>query len=212
MRQLRGLYLVVDPGIGDGSLAATEAALKGGVDLVQLLGGEGITVGFARRLREITQDHRVPFLVNNDLELAERTSADGLHIDGTHPLPSDVRGVLGKRAVVGFTCGNDVERVRWAKDVGADYVSFCSIFPSKTAGECEIVPLQTVANVRKSTDIPLFASGGITHENAAKVLATGVDGIAVVSAILNARDPEASARRFKQLLSKPGTNSVNDDY
>ncbi len=202
MKPLRGLYLVVDPRLGSGSLAAACAAIDGGVDIVQLLNSGQDALDFARKLREATRARQIPFLINNDLDLARRVEADGLHIDGNHPVPSEVRQVLGSNAVVGYTCGNGLNKLRWATSVGADYVSFCSIFPSASAGECEIVPLETVALGRNETKIPIFASGGITHENASEVLSTGINGIAVISAILNASDPRESARLFKQILER----------
>ncbi len=208
MRLLGGLYLVVDPGLGDDGLAAARAAIRGGVDIVQLLHDGRKALALARKLRELTKAHDLPFLINNSLDLAREVGADGVHIDGTHPIPSDVRNILGKDALVGYTCGNDLEKVRWATKMGADYVSFCSIFPSVSAGECELVPLETVARSRRETEIPIFASGGITHENASKVLAEGVDGIAVISAILKAPNPEESVKRFRRILMEHRTVSA----
>ena len=191
---------MVDPGL-DPNLEATKLALTGGVDLVQLLGGKDNLLDYAKKLRHITRSVDIPLLVNNNVSLAKRVAADGVHIDGDHPNPDEVKGVLGGDVIVGYTCGNSLEKVRLAISAGADYVSFCSIFPSGTAGECEIVPLETVERARKGTQIPMFAAGGITHENADQVLSTGIDGIAVVSAILSAPDPCTSARQFKEILN-----------
>ncbi len=202
MKPLHGLYLVVDPRLGNKGLMAAEAAIEGGVDLVQLLQGDQNVPDYAKKLREITKTHDLPFLVNNDVHLARVVGADGVHLDGDQHNPVDVRKVLGRNALVGFTCGNDLKKVHWAAKVKADYISFCSIFPSGSAEECEIVPLETVARGRKEVDIPIFASGGITHENALRVLSTGIDGIAVISAVLKAPDPKDSARRFKQILDR----------
>ncbi len=202
MKPLQGLYLVVDPRLANHGLTAARAAVRGGVDIVQLLFRDQDMFDYAKKLREITKAHGLPFLINNDLDLARKTDADGVHLDGKKPLPSDVKNTLGREALVGYTCGNDIEKVWWATKVKADYISFCSIFPSGSADECEIVPIETVARSRKETGIPIFASGGITHENAAKILSTGINGIAVISAILNAPDPENSARRFKQILGQ----------
>ncbi len=204
MASLNGLYLVVDPRL-DPNLKATELALAGGVDLVQLVGCEDDLLEYARRLRHITRYDDIPFLVNNNVSLAKRVAADGVHIDADHPSPDEVRGRLGGDAIVGYTCSNSLEKVHWATSAGADYVSFCSIFPSGTAGECEIVPLETVERARRGTRIPMFAAGGITHENAGQVLSTGIDGIAVVSAILSSPDPRASARQFKEILENRGS-------
>ncbi len=211
MKTLQGLHLVVDPRLADHGLTAAQAAIRGGVDIVQLLSRNQDMLDYAKKLREITNTHGLPFLINNDLDLARKADADGVHVDGKKPLPSDVKNALGREALVGYTCGNDIEKVWWATKVKADYISFCSIFPSGSTDECEIVPIETVARSRKETGIPIFASGGITHENAPKILSTGINGIAVISAILNAPDPENSARRFKQILGQyhasPGQSS-----
>ncbi len=199
MKGLKGLYLVVDSRLGPEVLKAAEAAIRGGVDLVQLLDGPGARE-IAMPLRQITRTYGRPLLVNNNLDLAEYVRSDGLHVDGHQPLPSAIKKALGNEAAAGYTCGNDLEKIRWAENAGADYVSFCSIFPSGSAGECEIVPLETVARGKRQTCLPVFASGGITQENVERVLATGVDGIAVISAILKTIDPEASAKRFKRSL------------
>jgi thiamine-phosphate pyrophosphorylase len=211
LTSLKGLYLVVDPGLGSKGLEATRLALLGGVDIVQMLAGTDAQREFARELRDITRTHHIPLLINNNVDLARQVEADGVHIDGKHPSPSEVKKVLGDNAIVGYTCGNDLEKVRWATRTGADYVSFCSIFPSGTAGECEIVPLETVARARGMTRVPMFAAGGISHENASRVLSTGIDGIAVVSAILSAPDPRESARRFKQILEKRDSNVIGEN-
>jgi thiamine-phosphate pyrophosphorylase len=203
LASLKGLYLVVDPRL-DPNLEATKLALAGGVDLVQLLGGKDDMLEYARKLRHITRSDSIPFLVNNDVSLAKRVAADGVHIDEDHPSPDEVKRMLGGDAIVGYTCGTSLEKVHWAELAGADYVSFCSVFPSGTAGECEIVSLETVERARRGARIPIFAAGGITHENAARVLSTGIDGVAVVSAILTAPDPCASARQFKEILAGRG--------
>lgn len=201
MQRLKGLYLVVDRRLGSRGLEAAEAALRGGVDIVQLLHCEEGMEEWARKLRKMTRIHHIPFVMNRDVSLASKVQADGVHIDSQEPSPSEVRDRLGAGKLVGYTCGAQLDKVRWADENGADYVSFCSIFPSGTTGECEIVPLEIVAEARRITKLPIFASGGITHENVGKVLAAGVDGIAVVSAVLTAPDPEQSARRFKSLLN-----------
>jgi thiamine-phosphate pyrophosphorylase len=95
-----------------------------------------------------------------------------------------------------------LKRLKWAETVGADYVSFCSIFQTPSATQCDIVPIETVRAAKSRTTLPVFAAGGITPKNAHLVLEAGADGIAVISAILKAKDPEQAAKSLKEIVHK----------
>jgi thiamine-phosphate pyrophosphorylase len=204
-RRLSGLYFVVDPTTPSRKLLdLLEGALEGGVDVVQVWSAwkdREPYVEVVRRMKSLAGRHGVPLLVNNDLTMGRLAGADGMHMDRYELTPAEIREKLGGRGIVGYTVGNDISRVKWAESVGADYISFCSIFPSGSVTDCEIVPLQTVRRARGLTDISIFASGGITPANAAKVLEEGADGVAVISAIQNAEDPREAARQLKMIIS-----------
>jgi thiamine-phosphate pyrophosphorylase len=207
-RRLEGLYLIVAPVLPfDRLLVVVEKALTGGVDIMQFVSGEEAsdTVGFARDLSHLAKQHGVPFLINGRLQLMQESRADGMHFDNYDTTPGEVRRKLGGRCIVGYTLGNDLEKLKWAEDVGADYISFCSIFPTSSATQCEIVPIETVKAARSKTNLPIFAAGGIDLQNAHLVLEAGADGIAVVSAILKARNPDQVARTFKDIIRKHRT-------
>jgi thiamine-phosphate pyrophosphorylase len=202
-RKMEGLYLVVSPILPlDKLLLATEKALRGGVDMLQLIAGEETSemLALARSLSYSTGNHKALFLINGSLRLAKEINADGLHFDSYNTAPSEVKQGLGKECIVGYTLSNDMNRVRWAEEVGADYVSFCSVFPTCSATQCQIVSLETVRTARSRTSLPIFAAGGINLDNAHLVLEAGVDGIAVTSALLKAKDPEQTARSFKKII------------
>lgn len=204
-RKMEGLYLVVSPILPlDKLLLATEKALRGGVDMLQLIAGEETSemLALARSLSHSTGNHKTLFLINGSLRLAKEINADGLHFDSYNTVPSEVKQGLGKECIVGYTLSNDMDRVRWAEEVGADYVSFCSVFPTCSATQCQIVSLETVRTARSRTALPIFAAGGINLDNAHLVLEAGVDGIAVTSALLKAKDPEQTARSFKKIIRK----------
>ncbi|MCS7197278.1 MAG: thiamine phosphate synthase [Candidatus Bipolaricaulota bacterium] len=198
-RKLGGLYLVVSP---DVAIERVEAALRGGADLLQIWSPAQAARDWAAQIRKIARTYNVPLLVNNDIILAAELAADGLHLDGNAPTPSKVRQTLGSQAIVGYTCGTNLEKVLWAERVGADYVSFCAVFPSPSVQACDLVPLETIRQARRLVSIPIFASGGITLENAHKVIEAGADGIAVISAVFQAPDPEEAVRRFKALWTE----------
>jgi len=206
LTRLQGLCLVVDPSMPHHRLLdIVEKSLKGGVDVLQLWkprkNSQEIR-GLARELLILVNDYDVPVIINNDIELAKDVEADGVHLDGYDVTPSDARKLLNEQSIVGYTVGNDLKWIKWAETVGADYVSFCSVFPSTSANQCEIIPLRTLRSAKSVTHIPVFASGGITLSNVHLVLEAGVDGIAVISAILKASDPRQAAKSFKAIIHK----------
>jgi thiamine-phosphate pyrophosphorylase len=204
LKRLQGLCLVVDPSLPHRSLVdVVEKSLKGGVDVLQLWKPRGNRLEIrelARKLVNLAKDYGVPLIINNDVQLAKDVEADGVHFDGYDVTPSDARKLLNEQSIVGYTVGNDLSWIKWAETADADYVSFCSVFPSASAIRCEIISLRTLQSAKSLTDMPVFASGGITLSNAHLVLETGVDGIAVISAILKASDPRQAAESFKTII------------
>lgn len=207
-KKLQGLYLVVDTKIPEGRLIPiVEQALEGGVDILQLWGetqdNEALR-RIARKILALARTHGVPCLIADDVDVCQSIGADGVHFDGYSipaQTPKEVKQIIGTDKIVGVTCGNSVEKLRWALENGADYVSFCSVFPSASVDTCELVPLEMIHAAKVILNIPVFASGGITAENIHKVLEAGADGIAVVSAIMNASDPKRAAEEFKQQIN-----------
>jgi len=206
LTRLQGLCLVVDPSVPHRRLLdIVEKSLKGGVDVLQLWKPRKNSRKIrelARELLNLANDYGVPLIINNDIQLAKDVEAHGVHLDGYDVTPSDARKALNEQSIVGYTVGNDLKWIKWAETVGADYVSFCSVFPSTSAIQCEIISLGAIRSAKSVTHIPVFASGGITLSNVHLVLETGVDGIAVISAILKASDPEQAAKSFKAIIHK----------
>lgn len=214
-----GLYFVVDitsiDKIGVEKLCEiVEKAVKGGVDVIQIWADESDwkrnfdeLCDVSKRIIEISHKYDVPVLVANDVELCSAVGADGVHLDG-YEIPKksafEIKKVIGEDKIVGVTCGNDIEKIKWAKQNGVDYISFCSIFPSSSVSSCEIVPLDMIKKAKEilGDDFPVFASGGITIENVDEVLSAGVDGVAVISAIMKADDPEMASSAFKAKISE----------
>ncbi len=217
-KRLAGLYLVIDPTLpGAHLLRSVEEGLKGGVDVLQVWNpwkDHRQIVELSSKIRRLAQHYGAPLIVDNDLELAKEINADGLHLEQYNMTPTEVRQTLGNEAYVGYTVGNDISRgIRAAKE-GANYISFCAIFPSPSVTDCEIVPLDRIREIKQRVTISVFASGGINAQNAAQVIAAGADGIAVISAILKASDPQMAARELKatitahkQAKSSPQTDS-----
>ncbi|MEX2600744.1 MAG: thiamine phosphate synthase [Balneolaceae bacterium] len=158
------------------------------------------TVDVERENRNTEKGEKIPVLINEEWELLRTTALDGVHFDGIPADLSKIRNEIGREFLFGITCGNDLKTVVWAEENGADYISFCAMFPSVSAGECEIVKPETVRRAREITRLPLFVSGGITTENLPGLRDLGIDGVAVISGILNSDSPEEAAHTYQQIL------------
>ena len=208
-QKLGGLYLVVSSILPNDKLVlATAEALEGGVDMLQFIPRHGTpeTTTLATKLATLARRNNTPFLVNGDLKIAKDIEADGIHFDTYEKAPNEIRRMLGKDQIIGYTVSNDTERVLWADQAGADYVSFCSVFPPCTGVQCPIVPLETIKAMKSKTALTMFAAGGISLENVHLVLEAEVDGIAVTSALLKAQNPRQTAIAFKNIIRSYRTN------
>lgn len=206
--RLEGLYLVVNPAPGtDAVLEKVDAAIRGGVSVLQVWnnwGADQDPTAFVQAAIALAQPHGVPVLVHERPDLLATTAADGIHYDTATLTPAEIRASAGRRVLYGITAGNNLGRVHWARLEGADYVSFCSVFASPSAGVCELVDLETISAARRLGGIAIFASGGITPENTGRVIGAGANGVAVISGILGADDPEAAARRYRAAIVAHG--------
>lgn len=200
-----GLYLVVDPSPGiDHILPKLEQAIEGGLDVLQVWNNWNINQDKQELINAVCKTahaKNIPVLINEEWELLKTTLLDGVHFDNV-PLNIDsIRQKIIRPFICGITCGNELTRVRWANDHRLDYISFCSLFPSLSSGVCEIVSKDTVIQARQLTSLPIFLAGGITLENLQELTSTGMNGIALISAIMKADDPQKVTRTFKQKLT-----------
>jgi thiamine-phosphate pyrophosphorylase len=194
-------YLVTqaDCSRGRSTVDVVRAALDGGVDVVQLREKHESArerYGVAREIRQLTADAGVPFVVNDRIDIAAATDADGVHL-GDDDLPVSVaRSQLGADAVVGRSVST-VEGARTAEANGADYLGVGAVFATDSkdvAAENAEIGLQRVGAIADAVSIPIVGIGGISASNATDVVAAGADGVAVVSAITRADDPAAATR------------------
>ncbi len=197
-----GVYLVTDERLSKGRATAeiVRAAIRGGVDAVQLRGKdlpirEQLAIG--RALRTITREAGVLFIVNDRLDLALALDADGVHV-GQDDLPADVvRRLVGPEWIVGVSAATLAE-ARAARDDGADYIGVGPIWGTATKLDAGVaVGPGLIATLKAAVELPMVGIGGIGAGNAAQVIAAGGDGVAVVSAIMSADDSEAAARDLK---------------
>lgn len=195
---MHGVYLVLDPDhlLGRAPSSIAHAALRGGVGAVQWrlksdlwarFWGEMLTV------QDLCREHRVPFVINDRVDVALAVEADGAHV-GQDDLPASA----ARRLVPGRILGVSVtrpEQVGAALASGADYLGVGPVFPTESKPDAaQAMGLHGVAAIREQTPMPLVAIGGITADNVAEVQRAGASMVAVVSAICGQPDPEAAAR------------------
>ena len=200
------LYAVTDRAwTGRQTLAEQAAcALRGGVTCLQLREKGLDTDTFlseALELRALCRRYGVPLIINDNVEIALRCGADGVHVGQGDTPVAEVRRQVGDRMIVGASAHNVDEAVRAVRD-GADYLGAGAIFPTGTKSDARSTPPETLALIKRESGLPVVAIGGIGLQNVAKLRGTGVDGIAVVSAILASPDITAAARELKAAFSQ----------
>ena len=207
-----GVYLVVDPAMDRSLLLSKLApALKAGINAVQIwnnwLPGADKPACIAA-VSGLCRAYQVPLLIDNDWQLLIGSpSLDGVHFDTIPPNYNEIQGKVARPFIAGITCSGDLDVVRWAEKYGLDYVSFCAMFPSVSAGSCAIVMPSVVKEARGMTDRPLFVSGGITPENVVSLRQlTPFDGVAVISGVMSKDDPYAKVKLYQDALNAPINN------
>ncbi len=201
--RLRGLYLLTRP---DPDLTGkTAAALRGGARLVQYRDkSDDADRRFdeARQLRALCTAVSATLIINDDIELAIRTGADGVHLGRDDAGIADARAALGETAVIGASCYDSLEHARRAVAAGADYLAFGSFFPSPTKPGAVRAAPALLAAAREAFELPLCAIGGITPGNGADLVAAGADMLAVISGVFDAGDAEAAAGDYATLFGR----------
>ena len=197
----RGLYAITDGPRAD-LVAACEAALRGGAAVLQYRDKSGDAArrhAQALALARICADHRVPLIINDDIELTAAVGAAGVHLGADDADVAGARARLGAAAVIGVSCYDSLERARQAVLAGADYLAFGAFFasPTKPLARRAAPGLLTAA---RRFGKPLVAIGGITADNAQPLLDAGADFIAAISGVFAAADPASAARRYAQLF------------
>jgi thiamine-phosphate pyrophosphorylase len=179
-------------------------AIAGGVTMVQLREKDASSLSFfetAKRVKAVSEAGNIPFIINDRLDIALAVDADGLHI-GQDDLPLlTVRRILGHGKLIGVSVCT-VPEALLAQEQGADYLGVGAMFPTPSKLDAQPVTLTTLKAIKESVDIPVVAIGGINLGNIESVMTTGVDGMAVISAILQADDCRNAAAQLCKLLTR----------
>ena len=196
------LYAVTDRSWlnGETLYAQVEKALKGGVTFVQLREkalDEQAFLEEAKEIQKLCAQYHVPFVINDNVEIAAQIGADGVHVGQSDMEAGDVREKLGPDRIIGVSAQTVEQAVR-AQERGADYLGVGAVFQTGSKADAVEVSHETVRAITEAVDIPVIAIGGITKDNVSELSGTGICGIAVISAIFAQEDMEGAARVLKE--------------
>ena len=196
------LYAVTDRSWlnGESLYSQVEKALKGGATFIQLREKELDEETFleeAKELKKLCREYRVPFVINDNVEIAEACGADGVHVGQSDMEAGDVRDRLGEDKIIGVSA-DTVEQALLAQRHGADYLGVGAVFPTGSKADASDVDHETLKAICQAVKIPVIAIGGINRENVMELAGSGICGVAVISAIFGARDIERAARDLKE--------------
>ena len=178
-----------------------EDALRGGVTCVQLREKELDEDAFLKEaieIKELCHKYQVPFFVNDNVKIAIQCGADGIHVGQEDMAAGAVRALVGDRMMIGVSVHTVEEAIEAVKN-GADCLGVGAMFSTSTKLDADVLPMQTLADICHAVDIPVVAIGGLNKNNIAKLAGTGVDGVALVSAIFAAEDIESECRELARI-------------
>ena len=194
IRKAMLLYAVTDQmwlKEGETLTDVVESVLQNGATFLQIREKDLAEDAFeleAERLKTLCAQHGVPFVVNDSVEIALQCNADGVHVGQSDIKGRDIRSIIGTDKILGISAGTVAEAVA-AEKAGADYIGVGAVFPTGTKKNATPMTMELLKEIVSSVSIPVVAIGGISAENILQLRGSGVDGVAVVSAIFAAEDP-----------------------
>ncbi len=198
------LYLVTDRQLMscDSLTEAVEQAILGGCTMIQLREKELSSLEFynqAVAVKRVTDKYHIPLIINDRIDIAMAVQATGVHI-GQHDLPAAaVRKVIGENMLLGVSASSIAEAIQAQQD-GADYLGVGAMFPTGTKTDADSVSMEELQKIRAAVSLPIVVIGGINKGNAGRFKPMGIDGLAVVSAIIAQSDIKAAAAELKDLF------------
>lgn len=194
---------------GETLYSQVEKALKGGVTFIQLREknlDEGSFLKEAKEIQKLCKEYNVPFVINDNVEIAKEINADGVHVGQSDMEAQNVREILGDDKIIGVSA-QTVEQALLAEKHGADYLGVGAVFKTGSKDDAEEVSHDELERICKAVSIPVIAIGGITHDNVKELSGRGIVGIAVISAIFAQKDIENATKELKTETLK----TVNND-
>lgn len=189
---------------GDTLLNQVERAIKGGATFVQLREKNMSHDEFlaeAKEIKELCAKYKVPFVINDEVDIAIEIDADGVHVGQSDMNAMDVRALIGPDKILGVSA-QTVEQAKLAKENGADYLGVGAVFPTGSKDDADEVSHEELKKICDAVDIPVIAIGGITSDNVIELSGSGICGIAVISAIFGQKDIENATLYLKKQTIK----------
>ena len=180
--------------------SVVKESLDGGVTFLQLREKELDEVHFleeAKELQQLCREYQVPFIVNDNVDIAISMDADGVHVGQSDMEAGDVRAKLGSDKIIGVSA-QTVEQAVLAEKQGADYLGVGAVFPTGSKDDADDVSYETLKAICEAVSIPVIAIGGITQENVKELAGSGICGIAVISAIYAQQDIRKASEDLKK--------------
>jgi len=202
LRKKLKLYVITDRRLKS-EIESVREALEGGATSIQLRiknapTGEMIKIG--KEIRELTKEYDALYFVDDRLDVALATDADGVQL-GPEDMPISLAKEIGPNLIIGASVYSLEEALKAEKE-GADYLGAGSVFPTPTKRDVKVIGLEGLKRIVESVKIPVVAIGGINHKNARDVLKTGVDGIAIISAIMGAEDVKRATEEMRKIIEE----------
>jgi thiamine-phosphate pyrophosphorylase len=198
----RGLYAITQTGNKpiEAIILEVSAAIRGGAVLVQYRDKNPLDAWhLAKELVKVCHQFNVPLVINDDVELAAKVGADGVHLGKDDGDIAEARKILGPQAIIGVSCYDFVDKALAAQGQGATYAAFGRFFPSTSKPLAAPASMATLIKARQVLTIPIVAIGGIVPENGGQLLAAGADLLAVIGGVFD-QEPERSARAYQALF------------
>ncbi|RLF86793.1 thiamine phosphate synthase [Thermococci archaeon] len=196
------LYVITDRGLKP-EVESVRQALEGGATAIQMRIKDASTremYEIGRELRKLTNEYDALFFVDDRIDVALAVNADGVQL-GPEDMPIEVAKEIAPNLLIGASVYS-LEEALDAEAKGADYLGAGSVFPTKTKSDVRVIGLEGLRRIVESVSIPVVAIGGINRENAREVLKTGVDGIAVISAVMGANDVKRATEELRKIVEE----------
>ena len=202
LREKLKLYVITDRRLKP-EIESVREALEGGATSIQLRIKNASTremIKIGKRIRELTKEYDALYFVDDRLDVALATNADGVQL-GPEDMPISLAREIAPNLIIGASVYS-LEEALQAEKERADYLGAGSVFPTPTKAGVRVIGVEGLRKIVKSVKIPVVAIGGINHKNARDVLKTGVDGIAIISAIMGAEDVKKATEEMKKIIEE----------
>jgi thiamine-phosphate pyrophosphorylase len=201
---IKGLYAITPDSADLNTLIQkTKSAIEGGAFMVQYrskIQDRDVKLQQCAAILRLCREYEIPCIVNDDVEMCRILEADGVHLGEKDDNIAEVRHILGEDVIIGSSCYDQLDRAKSAQKEGASYVAFGAMFPTPTKPNAPRATLALLKEAKREIQIPIVAIGGITVNNAHDVIKTGIDAIAVINSLYEAKSIKETAETFAKMF------------